>query len=231
MKEYKIRNQLQLIKLKNLASSNIEFFNQITEYFPLLVTITDISNVENDGNSGIRFCNSYVETICHQDHQFIMIDGWNYTKSIIHPDNLKYQQVLLKDYERIADKSNTVSYYQLIKPQKHEDYYWLHTEKTWLNDYQHIGIYYELPRLGDVYNSLHNILGNVCLDVYMFQKFQSLTLREKEILAQIIKGLTNNQIADRLFISSNTVRTHRNKIWNKLDIRHFKDCLDYSFFF
>lgn len=42
--------------------------------------------------------------------------------------------------------------------------------------------------------------------------------REKEIIVQIAKGLTNKQIADKLCISSHTVATHRRNICAKLDI-------------
>lgn len=42
--------------------------------------------------------------------------------------------------------------------------------------------------------------------------------REREIVTLIAKGLSNKQIADKLFISSHTVATHRRNICNKLDI-------------
>ena len=43
--------------------------------------------------------------------------------------------------------------------------------------------------------------------------------REKEILKQVALGLTNNEIAERLFISAHTVITHRKKITKKLGIK------------
>jgi regulator of cell morphogenesis and NO signaling len=45
-----------------------------------------------------------------------------------------------------------------------------------------------------------------------------LSEREKEIIVWVVKGLTNKEIADRLFISINTVTTHRRNIAHKLDI-------------
>ncbi len=55
--------------------------------------------------------------------------------------------------------------------------------------------------------------------VYMFpppNKEAMLTAREKEILQLISKGLISKQIADKLFISVNTVNTHRQRILEKL---------------
>lgn len=46
-----------------------------------------------------------------------------------------------------------------------------------------------------------------------------LSLREKEVIRAIAEGLTNKEIADRLFISVNTVITHRKNISAKLGIR------------
>ncbi len=45
-----------------------------------------------------------------------------------------------------------------------------------------------------------------------------LSEREKEVVACVVKGMSNKQIADKLFISLNTVLTHRKNIARKLDI-------------
>ena len=45
-----------------------------------------------------------------------------------------------------------------------------------------------------------------------------LSLREKEILSEVAKGLTNKEIADKLSISIFTVTTHRKNISQKLGI-------------
>lgn len=63
------------------------------------------------------------------------------------------------------------------------------------------------------------------------EKYSSLSKREKETLKFIIQGSTNEQISEQMFISPHTVRTHRNRIWIKLDIKHFRDCLKYECFF
>lgn len=45
-----------------------------------------------------------------------------------------------------------------------------------------------------------------------------LSSREKDVLAELVCGLSNKEIADKLFISVNTVQTHRKNIVRKLDI-------------
>ncbi len=48
---------------------------------------------------------------------------------------------------------------------------------------------------------------------------QTISKRETEILQQLALGLTNQEIADKLFLSIHTVMTHRKKITRKLGIK------------
>lgn len=44
--------------------------------------------------------------------------------------------------------------------------------------------------------------------------------REVEIISMIAEGLTNKEIADRLFLSTHTITTHRKNIMNKLGVNN-----------
>jgi DNA-binding NarL/FixJ family response regulator len=46
-----------------------------------------------------------------------------------------------------------------------------------------------------------------------------LSYREKEILSCVVRGYTNRQIADKLFIAESTVKTHLSSVFEKLDAR------------
>jgi len=52
---------------------------------------------------------------------------------------------------------------------------------------------------------------------YLFKKYR-ITKREREIVMQICLGKTNQQIADELFISLQTVKDHTHRIYSKIGI-------------
>lgn len=60
--------------------------------------------------------------------------------------------------------------------------------------------------------------GNVSSGCDIFHLFPELTNRECEVLRLLAKGLSNDQIAESLFISSKTVRNHLYNIFCKLQI-------------
>ncbi len=56
----------------------------------------------------------------------------------------------------------------------------------------------------------------------------SLSMREQEILQLLAKGLISKQIADQLFISVNTVNTHRQRILEKLDVSNTTEAVQHA---
>ncbi|MEK6689844.1 MAG: response regulator transcription factor [Nitrospirota bacterium] len=60
------------------------------------------------------------------------------------------------------------------------------------------------------------------MDVEIENKIEerfSLTTREKEILGMLLKGKSNKEISDLLFVSTETVKTHLQNIYRKLGVR------------
>ena len=60
------------------------------------------------------------------------------------------------------------------------------------------------------------------------EEFELLTSREKEILQLIAEGNSTKEIANMLYISTNTVSTHRKNLMEKLDLHNVAQLTQYA---
>ena len=60
------------------------------------------------------------------------------------------------------------------------------------------------------------------------EKIIDLTRREKEIITLFALGMSNKEIADKLFISIRTVESHKNNIMNKLELKSTVDLVKFA---
>lgn len=59
-------------------------------------------------------------------------------------------------------------------------------------------------------------------------KDSSLTEREKEVLLCLVEGLSNKEIAERLFVSDKTIKIHVSKIFKKLNVKSRSQVVIYA---
>jgi DNA-binding NarL/FixJ family response regulator len=64
--------------------------------------------------------------------------------------------------------------------------------------------------------------------LYGKKKSELLSLREKEVLQLLANGKSTQDIADLLFISTHTVRRHRENIMKKLNLKGIVDLVKYA---
>jgi FixJ family two-component response regulator len=55
------------------------------------------------------------------------------------------------------------------------------------------------------------------------QRFDSLSLREREVTSMVVSGMLNKQIADALGIAENTVKVHRSRATEKMHAQSLAD--------
>lgn len=67
---------------------------------------------------------------------------------------------------------------------------------------------------------LYESLSKQLVNNFFSQNSKQLTRREKEILQLITEEHTNQEIADKLFLSLRTVENHRNNLLQKLDVKN-----------
>lgn len=80
---------------------------------------------------------------------------------------------------------------------------------------EYINVY---DSVDEIKHKLERLDTEVVPEVTEEDEQQSLSAREKEIVVCVVKGMTNREIADQLFLSTHTVITHRRNIARKLQI-------------
>jgi len=83
--------------------------------------------------------------------------------------------------------------------------------------------YLSLPLTEKIVEAYRQSMGGAVLDPY-----DTLTAREREVLYLVSQGMGNAGIADRLFISTRTVETHRANLMRKLTLRSHTELIRYS---
>lgn len=73
------------------------------------------------------------------------------------------------------------------------------------------------------------VVGSFCPEKGVNLELQKLSVRETEILTLLSKGLRYKEIADALFLSSETVRTHIRNIYSKLQVNSRTNALNKIF--
>ncbi len=56
----------------------------------------------------------------------------------------------------------------------------------------------------------------------------NLSKREMEVLQLMAEGLSNQEIASRLFISLNTIKTHTSKIFEKMEVKRRTQAIEHA---
>ena len=65
-------------------------------------------------------------------------------------------------------------------------------------------------------------------DKHMEGDYIGLKDREREVIVCIAKEMTNKEISEKLFISVETVRTHRKNLMNKLNVKSAAGLVKYA---
>jgi len=218
-------NQLQVQQLQNLYVADRNRFLEVIDFFPLMVSSNDV-----DGWS-FRMVNQSFAEYFERDKQFLLEVDNAYSTKLVHPESLAYISQFLKNHPYESSKSQVITYYQNARKSRDQEYAWFLTYKKFLDKDHYFSLYHTLTELGRTGRILRDFLGEVPVSITNYLRYQSLTNREKEVLNHVARGTTNQEIAEKLVISKDTIRSHRNSIWKKLGIKRVQDCLIYDMFF
>lgn len=156
-----------------------------------------------------------------------------YLNDIIHPTSLKNIQQFLPEFYANQQSNQTMSFVQYVQVDGKADYTPLitFTKSPRKADDLVVRLVLRMQEFQKFSPEMEQVVRMDQFKLKHFKLFQQLTEREVEILKLLANGFNNPAIADLLFISRQTVETHRKNLKRKLDLNSFRDLMKYAFAF
>ncbi|MGV8135632.1 MAG: LuxR C-terminal-related transcriptional regulator [Mangrovibacterium sp.] len=224
----------------SVLDRHIQFLESIKSVHNSAISIFDLARRQH------VYLSSTFETLLGWDLEEAGKPGHTYIDSRLHPDDLEH-----------LNRSSSFFFNLILKikkddPKNIEQYKFIMDYRTKGKDGQYVRVIEQHKILElDQENNLWLSLGIMDLspdqdlqtlcryrmvnvktgEVYHFPKEDPesvLSLREQEVLQLLAKGLISKQIADQLFISVNTVNTHRQNIIGKLNVSNTAGAIQHA---
>lgn len=218
-KEYRLQSQHLAFRLKSLFLNDRNSFNTMVDFLPQPVYVNNRVNLEYEIFADVFF--SY-----GQEMELLYEIGIEYLPSIsnlyLYENAVKKAELLnLKnDFDEVSD------YLQCVSMNGQMTTYF--TNKILLNETLSLNTTFFPHQQSRLEKMLKELIPWGEKSLRQWQKFQSLTKREKEIIKLIANGKSNQEISEVLIISKHSVHTHRRNIYKKLDVSKTADIVKIS---
>ena len=215
-----------IFKLEELLLEGKKF-SRATAGIPFAVHLNDPVSLEilqsNDKHAELTgYC-------CDQIREM----GSTYSRRYIHPISVSMlSQFLPKIYETLAVHQvfAFISYMRFPQSMSYAPIFTFSKPST-LPSGLVICISVTVEEFGKYAPKMEQVIEMDLFRMRHFKWFEQLTDREVEVLGLLGEGNTNNEIAEQLFISPQTAKTHRKNIKRKLEPRSFKELMKYALAF
>ncbi len=220
-----------------VLENHINFLEQLDRVGNSAISIFDLNKKDH-----VYMSENY-SSIFGYDLQEVVKEGWSYFDKDYQPEDL-YQLMeagihfikmgfalpveTIKDYKLIYDyrrKNKQGQYIRVIEQQTvleldKNNNIWLALSILDISPEKDISIPFHCRLVNSKTGELFHFPPE--------EESPKLSSREREILGLISKGLISKQIADKLFISVNTVNTHRQRIIEKLNVSNTAEAIQYA---
>jgi DNA-binding CsgD family transcriptional regulator len=145
--------------------------------------------------------------------------GNRYIQMIVEPESMKQVTEILVNYLANGDKAKPLALFQKFRHTLDGEYNLHLTVCTYnerLNTY--FGLDFKVNELGNLSHKMARVHEEDAFSRKYFTQFNTLTERERSILALIAQGYTDHEISEQLGCARHTARTHRKNIRTKLGV-------------
>ncbi len=224
-------NQQQLFTLERSINKGTFAVEEIADHLPGNVLVTDLNR------STITYMNKCGCNILKQSVEELSNLGPAYFYHFFIPEE---SSVILQTYLKMQhrqDADEIYSFMHQVRAINDKSYKWYFaTAKLLFSSQETLSskillIVNEVNSLGSIAHKLNKVLDESDWMKKNFNRFCTLTKREKEIIKLLVNGKSNRQVGDALLITLLTVKTHRRNIADKLDACNFAQLYKFALTF
>lgn len=215
--------------LEERVQKKIEQFIPLFEQIPGVVIIHYLyptSTVLYMTQSGLKHLNTTIPELQEM--------GSEYYDRFFNPEDVPdYVPKVLGLLER-NNGEETVSFFQQVRPSAEHDWQW-HVCGTRIfmrddegNPYLTISVAIPIDPKHYFSSKLERLLEENAFLKKHSDVYATLSKREKEILSLMARDKTSGEIADQLFVSEDTIKTHRRNIKKKIGAQNYYDVVRFA---
>lgn len=197
---------------------------EISELIPGTIHINSLEDFT------LQYFDSSGEDVYKCSFEEVRSTRFKMLKDVIHPEDYINIPPQLFKFASEKDNNSIYSFFQRLKGVSEKHYEWYFTSSK-ISDKGLISVSHSIRNLRNHKSQIERILDENIFFKKNFKKFLSLTKREKQILKELAIGKTAPKISEEFFISVNTVKTHRQRIFEKLEVKTFTELYRYAFHF
>lgn len=157
--------------------------------------------------------------------------GQEYFTRFFNPDDVAFYLPKFKERLKTGDRSKWFSFFQQVTTGKERGFEWyLSAARPFVYDERgepllSLTFALQLDPNHHLAEKAERLMEENLLLKDNYQRYASLTAREKELLQYIASGVKTAEISDRVYISEKTLNTHRRNIKKKLGVKSHYDMI------
>jgi len=222
-KEIIIQKTINLEYCSLLECKSIISLEELGELIPGYI------HLNNKQTLGIDYYSRNALEIFNKSMEEIQQAGREHIDAISDEKSKQIFSTSLIDFSLNGDTLKTFSFIQRLRENPKAKYELYYTTTRHYRDGKNLLSFTQPLQMLNDFSFLKEIVEE-CYTFYNkhFCRFSTLTHRERELLSLIAKGDTNKIISDKLYISMQTVKTHRKNICRKLETGKLIELVKYA---
>lgn len=219
--DYINQHQFLIFKLAKLFADNPNTMLELIDNFPIYIFLNE--RVKLNYTNYNEFVNQIIKNNYQKD---IEKDSVDFFKSISNEQMFYHSMKKISEYNENNNPLDVCTTFHYTSFFNQTNWYFSH--KIIVSNDEFLNITYPLCELGNIGEVISKFIDPLVKDLTIWKKFKSLTTQEKKLLLLFVEGVSNQEISELMGISVNTVRTHRDNIRNKLQIRGINQMIQFT---